>query len=321
MKKNERIRSYPSAPAIDAAELSRLRAAVNLKQTELAERLRMDERTIRSAEKGEWIREDYATAIAGFYGKRVEELFAVSEKQLRERLGLSEALPFEAPNLLWHVPYARDALFKGREVELESLHEPSKSKNVRRIIQALTALPGLGKTSIAIEYAYRFRKDYALVWWLDASSNSSLLKEYEALAARLNARAGTHPQKDVDVIHHVSDELSGLSDWLFIFDGASSADNVRPYLPTTGTGHIIITAADRNWQGTAAICDVGPLAPSAAIGFLDDRLAGMPVSFGKDLVSELAAELSYIPAATDAVEGRVRIPSSLYAPPTPRVVG
>jgi hypothetical protein len=217
-------------------------------------------------------------------------------------VALDQKLPQEpvgATSSLWHLPYARNALFKGREVELEFLHDNSKEKNNRRTIQVLAALPGYGKTSIAVEYAYLFRKEYALVWWLDASCDTSLLKEYEILARALDTRYGQQSPKDLGVIPRASDRLSALSDWLLIFDGASSAENVSPYLPTTGTGHIVITATDRNWKGTAAICDVGPLGPPSAVEFLNDRLAEMPASFGKDLAPELASELSYIPAALD----------------------
>jgi len=58
----------------------------------------------------------------------------------------------------------RNPNFTGREKILTDLHDNLNSGQRATWIQALTGLGGKGKTSLAREYAYRYKAEYDLVW-------------------------------------------------------------------------------------------------------------------------------------------------------------
>jgi hypothetical protein len=185
---------------------------------------------------------------------------------------------------------------------LHRLHDGSQLKNTRRVVQVLAALPGFGKTSIAIEYAYHFRSDYALVWWFDASKESLISKGYCALAKRIDQEYEKH---GISATEFLSEALSSFPNWLLILDDVSSADHALALLPKTGVGHVLITSPDRNWNQRADIFTVPPLSPSMAISYLKQRLAGSPASLSAGLIPELADELGCIPFALNVASSRL----------------
>jgi MinD superfamily P-loop ATPase len=52
--------------------------------------------------------------------------------------------------------------------------------------QGISGLGGLGKTQIAIEYAYRYRDDYQAILWVRADSRGTLITFFVNLAHLLN---------------------------------------------------------------------------------------------------------------------------------------
>jgi len=214
-------------------------------------------------------------------------------------------------SILWHVPGTPNPLFKGRENELQKLFEASQMSTQSRVVQVLAGLPGLGKTSIALEYAFRYRNRYSLVWWLDASSNTSLLKDYETLARQLKWK---HTRHGINAMAYISRRLCKSNNWLLILDKASSADEVFPHLPKTDRGHIMITSSDRAWRGRAAVIDVPPLNMGLATEFLYERLKGLQPRVESDLMPSLASELGGIPYALELASAYLEATGSKITP-------
>jgi tetratricopeptide (TPR) repeat protein len=77
---------------------------------------------------------------------------------------INKGLPYGS-----YVPFARNTLFTGREEDLKQLAEnllDSKATNTV-ISQAVTGMGGLGKTQLAVEFAFRYGHRFKGVHWLD----------------------------------------------------------------------------------------------------------------------------------------------------------
>src|SRR5437773_6762840 len=79
---------------------------------------------------------------------------------------------------LWHLSLNRNPHFTGRDSLLEDLHSVLRQREQFSRTQALVGMAGIGKTQIAVEYAYRHRDEYSLVWWLRADDEGSLANDY-----------------------------------------------------------------------------------------------------------------------------------------------
>lgn len=86
---------------------------------------------------------------------------------------------------LWTVPYPRNSLFTGREAELHAIETTLRQGQPAAIgqTQAISGLGGIGKTQIALEYAYRHRHDYRYIFWVLADTRDTLNADYSKLAA------------------------------------------------------------------------------------------------------------------------------------------
>jgi len=98
--------------------------------------------------------------------------------------------PNKAQPVVWNIPYARNPVFTGREqllAQLEAALKPGKAVALSQPqVQAISGLGGIGKTQIAIEYAYQHRQDYRVVLWSRADTFEALLSGYMEIAQLLN---------------------------------------------------------------------------------------------------------------------------------------
>jgi len=82
------------------------------------------------------------------------------------------------------VPFLQDKRFVGRRDDLEKLHTFLK-QDAPIGVSALTGMGGIGKTQLAVEYAYRHRADYpGGVYWANAAA------DWQAELARLASKVG-----------------------------------------------------------------------------------------------------------------------------------
>jgi tetratricopeptide (TPR) repeat protein/DNA-binding XRE family transcriptional regulator len=145
--------------------------------------------------------------------------------------------------IIWNVPYPRNPFFIGRDELLSRLRQQLKAGQATALSQspqAISGLGGIGKTQIALEYAYRYRRDYQVVLWAQAQTLETLTSSYLSIATLLNL-----PEKDVSesnrVIAAVKDWLQTHRKWLLILDNADDLAQVRTFLPFTFEGHVLLT--------------------------------------------------------------------------------
>lgn len=204
---------------------------------------------------------------------------------------------------IWNVPHARNRLFTGREGLLSQIAAALQSGQPAALTQTLSGLGGVGKTQLAMEYAYRQVADYTLVWWLRAEEPTTLAAEFARLADVLDL-----PEKDVAeqsvVIEAARRWLERNGGWLLIFDNATEPQAVQPYRPRSDSGHVLITSRSQGWRGMAQPLSVEELPREEAIEFLlrrtgqDDAEAAANLA---DALGDLPLALEQAGAYIDAM--------------------
>ena len=147
--------------------------------------------------------------------------------------------------LYWNLP-PRNPFFTGRDEYLKRLEDGLAHGRA----QAISGLGGIGKTQTAIEYAYRHRDQYRAVLWSRADSRDALVSGFGAIASLLDL-----PEKDERDANVVAEAvrrwLERQTGWLLILDNVEDlAGVVKPFLPVSGTGHVLMTT---RLQATGAI--------------------------------------------------------------------
>ena len=136
---------------------------------------------------------------------------------------------------VFNFPFSRNPFFTGRETLLESIHAGLTSRG--RV--ALSGLGGIGKTQIALEYAYRHQQEYDQVFWVRAEQKEELISGYVDVAKGLQI-PGCHQEDQLAVVSLLKQWLTTHDDWLLVLDNADNLRQVRPFLPTA-SGHILLT--------------------------------------------------------------------------------
>lgn len=147
---------------------------------------------------------------------------------------------------VWNVPYRRNLYFTGREYLLQVLHERFSTSNISVLTQAqaISGLGGVGKTQIAVEYAYRHREEYHFILWVNAETRDTIIASFLELAARLALPEQQEADQD-KVVAAVNRWFTEHNQWLLIFDNADDLPLAEEFLPTSDTGHLLLTTCDQ----------------------------------------------------------------------------
>ncbi len=164
----------------------------------------------------------------------------------------------------------RNRNFTGRESLLDALRSSLESGKHTAITQAIYGLGGIGKSQLAIEYAWRYSAGYDVVWWIRSEEPSTLASDYAALAKKLNLPE-SEAQEQAVVIEAVREWLNHNTGWLLIFDNAKDAASIKSYLPTGTGGHILITSRFQNWSTIGSPLRIEVWSTQESIAFLHRR--------------------------------------------------
>jgi len=115
--------------------------------------------------------------------------------------------------------------------------------------QILSGLGGIGKTQIAIEYAYRYCEEYSSILWLRAETQDTLTTDILTLADLLSLSQKSEQDQNF-IILTFKRWLSMHDNWLLILDNADDLQMAYDFLPTEGKGCVLITSRA---QSVAAI--------------------------------------------------------------------
>ncbi len=143
---------------------------------------------------------------------------------------------------VWNIPYPRNPYFTGREELLRRLAATLRGGEVVGISQpqAVSGLGGVGKTQLALEYAYRYYQDYEAVLWMRADTQEALISGFVAFAALLQLPE-QEERDQLKIVQAVKHWLTSHTRWLLLLDNADELTLVRDFLPPAGRGHTLLT--------------------------------------------------------------------------------
>ncbi len=182
----------------------------------------------------------------------------------------------QRPRKVCVLPFsAMGALFVGRAAELTALHDRlSVQGGTVALVPAQTihGLGGIGKTRLAVEYAWAFADRYSALLFVSAETPEVLALSLSRLA-RPEALALCEPEEDnearqLELVLHWLERETG---WLLILDNADSPDAaaaVREVLPRLGGGRVIVTSRLANWNEGVQTIALGVLSEVASVAYL-----------------------------------------------------
>ncbi|MGW0705612.1 FxSxx-COOH system tetratricopeptide repeat protein [Streptomyces sp. NPDC002643] len=197
-------------------------------------------------------------------------------------------LPGTPPQVIGGRPQ-RNAAFTGRRTLIEQLRDSLLSGTTAVLPQALFGLGGVGKTQLALEYAYRFESDYDLIWWIKAADPTQIRQELSALAGHLGV-----PVVGKDLTAVCNEVLETLrrgvrhARWLLVYDNAEKPADLEGLLPVGGPGrHILITSRDPAWADRAARIEVDLFTRDESVSLLRRYNTGLEYAEAAQVAEEL----------------------------------
>ncbi|KAI1453884.1 hypothetical protein F4805DRAFT_461272 [Annulohypoxylon moriforme] len=219
-------------------------------------------KTLEYARSGNYIKEKVAAQqlTRGQQMQRAEAINLIRQERIG---GLPKDIPLTIDPLAldeaklpgFYFPFPRNPVFCGREKLLDAIRESLKSRTTEDYIPsvALWAPAGMGKTQVALEYAYRVRDEgMKAIFWIDAEHESEWTKAFTEIANLLNLVGATsskgHEANRLLVLRWLQETATP---WLVVFDNVEDQRVLGRIWPLSGPGCILVTCRS---ELTAASC-------------------------------------------------------------------
>lgn len=141
-----------------------------------------------------------------------------------------------------NLPFARNRLFTGRVKLLKYLNETVQNNFMATLTStSLKGIGGIGKTQLALEYAYQYYEQYQYILWVSADGEEVLKKSIADLSSLLQLPDTLLLEDKIKAVQHW---LANHSGWLLIVDNAETLkhmDLVSTFFSFHAQGAIIIT--------------------------------------------------------------------------------
>ena len=291
-----------------ARRLRRERELRSWSQEQLAERIGTTAPNVGRWERGQTLPgPHFRQQLCTIFDVSAEDLGLFQEERENEPLSNGNEVPVRS-TFPWCLPYRRNPFFTGRDEVLARLHEQLHTGNAAILaqVQAISGLGGIGKTSTAVEYAYRYRQEYQAVLWVHAENHETLTADAVGIAQVLDL-----PEKDEQDLRYVREAvkrwLAINQGWLLILDNVEEFSILNELLPSESKGHVLMTTRAQSTGLFAQRIDLERMEPDEGVLFLLRRakVTAKPISFEsipKDhltIAREICSLMDGLPLALD----------------------
>jgi hypothetical protein len=211
---------------------------------------------------------------------------------------------WQAPRTVLHPEIKPTAGFTGRDRELTVLGEALWRGETAAVTQpaAVHGLGGIGKSTLAREYAWRERDRYAGVWWLnaerikDAEGFEGIEKGLVELGA-IFIRGLDQAQDRAAAARQTLDFLAHggfAKPWLIVYDNVDDPRALKAWSPR-GNTHVLATSRLGGWPHGVTPVEVEAWAMAEAIAYLMTASRRSDLSQGN--ATAIAEALGRLPLA------------------------
>jgi hypothetical protein len=169
----------------------------------------------------------------------------------------------------------------------------------------------VGKTALAVEYAYRYRSQFDTVWWVRAEQPTTLISDLTDLAVALRLSGAGQADQHLALLA-VRRWLDSNDRWLLVLDNTQAPDTptglevplarLVDLLPQVPHGQVLVTSRDASWEDHASLAELEVFTSEEAVAFLLARSG----SSDEAAATEIAGLLGWLPLALEQAGAYVR---------------
>lgn len=186
---------------------------------------------------------------------------------------------------------------------------------------AICGLGGVGKTTLAAEYAFSRQNVFDAIFWLNADDADILGNSFAHISAKLGLEEGS--SSDIAASHSIvmnwlskplrrpsePETQENLAKWLIIFDNVDNLDVLSEFWPGLGRGSVLVTSRDPQAKRNMHIRDGTQLPGLSLVNtqLLLEQLTDSPATKTQEkAIQSIAGKLGGLPLAINQMAGLYR---------------
>jgi NB-ARC domain len=220
--------------------------------------------------------------------------------------------------------------FTGREVVLSTIdrfllppsndNDSGHSERLRSF--AICGLGGMGKSEVAVEYAFTRKQHFEAIFWLNADDANILAGDFAGIAHELGLENGNQAEDLAASRELVNgwlsrplrkctepDSLDNKVHWLLIFDNVDNEDALSEYWPKAGRGSVLVTSRDpraKHNHYTKNGMDIPPLSKKESEDLIQKKTLIKANASQREALSAIADKLGGLPLAITHMASVIR---------------